>query len=111
MSVHETSAVITYRKSKYVCSLIFSILSCLTECNCHGHSEACHFDAARYQLTGGVSGGVCDNCQHYRTGAQCERCQTYMYQDPEKTMDDPRSCIRMLLPPELYSASHQEFYI
>ncbi|XP_036068153.1 laminin subunit beta-4 isoform X4 [Oryzias melastigma] len=63
------------------------------KCNCHGHSEACHFDAARYQLTGGVSGGVCDNCQHYRTGAQCERCQTYMYQDPEKTMDDPRSCI------------------
>ncbi|RVE59174.1 hypothetical protein OJAV_G00201780 [Oryzias javanicus] len=63
------------------------------KCNCHGHSEACHFDAARYQLTGGVSGGVCDNCQHYRTGPQCERCQIYMYQDPEKTLDDPHSCI------------------
>ncbi|XP_078794464.1 laminin subunit beta-4 isoform X3 [Oryzias latipes] len=63
------------------------------KCNCHGHSDACRFDAARYQLTGGVSGGVCDNCQHYRTGPQCERCQNFMYQDPEKTLVDPHGCI------------------
>lgn len=81
----------------------------LTECNCHGHSDACRFDAARYQLTGGVSGGVCDNCQHYRTGPQCERCQNFMYQDPEKTLVDPHGCIRMLLSHGVFMTFLMEF--
>ncbi|XP_040894125.1 laminin subunit beta-4 [Toxotes jaculatrix] len=62
-------------------------------CNCHGHSDSCHFDAARFEATGGVSGGVCDNCRHDRTGPQCEKCRPFLYQDPERAMDDPRACI------------------
>uniref|UniRef100_A0A665UDS4 Laminin subunit beta-1 n=1 Tax=Echeneis naucrates TaxID=173247 RepID=A0A665UDS4_ECHNA len=62
-------------------------------CNCHGHSDMCYFDATRYEATGGVSGGVCDNCRHDRTGPQCERCRPFLYQDPQRTADDPHACI------------------
>uniref|UniRef100_A0A674AJP4 Laminin subunit beta-1 n=1 Tax=Salmo trutta TaxID=8032 RepID=A0A674AJP4_SALTR len=63
-------------------------------CNCHGHSETCHFDIDQYQASGGVSGGVCDGCRHDRMGPQCERCRPYLYQDPQLSVEDPRGCIR-----------------
>lgn len=69
----------------------------LSGCNCHGHSDSCHFDAARFEATGGVSGGVCDNCRHDRTGPQCERCRPFLYQDPQRALEDPHACIRTLL--------------
>ncbi|XP_017281846.1 laminin subunit beta-4 [Kryptolebias marmoratus] len=62
-------------------------------CNCHGHSDSCHFDEVRYKATGGVSGGVCDGCRHDRTGPQCERCRPFLYQDPRRGLDDPHACI------------------
>uniref|UniRef100_A0A7N6BTS6 Laminin, beta 4 n=1 Tax=Anabas testudineus TaxID=64144 RepID=A0A7N6BTS6_ANATE len=62
-------------------------------CNCHGHSDSCHFDAARFEASGGVSGGICDNCGHNRTGPHCERCRPFLYQDPRRTRDDPHACI------------------
>ncbi|KAJ8002829.1 hypothetical protein DPEC_G00163040 [Dallia pectoralis] len=62
-------------------------------CNCHGHSDTCHFDTAQYQASGGVSGGVCDNCQHDRVGPHCELCRPYLYQNPLLSLDDPRGCI------------------
>uniref|UniRef100_A0A671XN02 Laminin, beta 4 n=1 Tax=Sparus aurata TaxID=8175 RepID=A0A671XN02_SPAAU len=62
-------------------------------CNCHGHSVSCHFDAARFEATGGVSGGVCDDCRHDRTGPQCERCRPFLYQDPQRAVEDPHACI------------------
>ncbi|KAL0968579.1 hypothetical protein UPYG_G00268800 [Umbra pygmaea] len=62
-------------------------------CNCHGHSETCHFDIVQYQASGGISGGVCENCQHDRVGPHCEQCRPYHYQDPQLPLDDPRGCI------------------
>ncbi|KAK2842855.1 hypothetical protein Q5P01_013055 [Channa striata] len=62
-------------------------------CNCHGHSDSCHFDDLRFEVTGGRSGGVCDNCGHNRTGPQCERCGPFLYQDPERARDDPHACL------------------
>ncbi|XP_041795045.1 laminin subunit beta-4 isoform X2 [Chelmon rostratus] len=62
-------------------------------CNCHGHSDSCHFDVARFEATGGMSGGVCDNCKHDRAGPQCERCRPFLYQHPQRAMDDPQACI------------------
>ncbi|XP_045894612.1 laminin subunit beta-4 [Micropterus dolomieu] len=62
-------------------------------CNCHGHSDSCHFDTAHFELTGGVSGGVCDDCRHDRTGPRCERCRPFLYQDPQRATDDPHACI------------------
>lgn len=72
-------------------------------CNCHGHSDSCHFDAARFEASGGVSGGICDNCGHNRTGPHCERCRPFLYQDPRRTRDDPHACICML---QLLSVIH-----
>uniref|UniRef100_A0A3Q1H1I1 Laminin subunit beta-4-like n=1 Tax=Acanthochromis polyacanthus TaxID=80966 RepID=A0A3Q1H1I1_9TELE len=62
-------------------------------CNCHDHSDSCHFDAARFRATGGVSGGVCDGCLHDRTGPQCEQCRPFLYQDPQRAREDPHACI------------------
>ncbi|XP_044050213.1 laminin subunit beta-4 [Siniperca chuatsi] len=62
-------------------------------CNCHGHSDSCHFDAAHFAVTGGMSGGVCDDCRHDRTGPQCERCRPFLYQDPQRATEDPHACI------------------
>lgn len=81
--------------------LVFGLLSdrwyfvSFSGCNCHGHSDSCHFDAARYAATGGVSGGVCEDCRHDRTGPQCESCQAFLYQDPQRALDDPHACRRM----------------
>lgn len=77
--------------------VITSLCLCVSGCNCHGHSDSCHFDAARFEASLGVSGGVCDNCRHDRTGAQCERCRPFLYQDPQRSRDDPHACIRTLL--------------
>ncbi|KAL4656759.1 laminin subunit beta-4-like [Arapaima gigas] len=63
------------------------------KCNCNGHSEKCHFDMARYMSTGGVSGGVCDDCRNNRTGIHCELCGPYYYQDPRRPHNDPRACV------------------
>lgn len=68
----------------------------LSGCNCRGHSDSCHFDAALYEATGGASGGVCDDCRNDRTGSQCERCRPFLYQDPQRATDDPHACIRTL---------------
>ncbi|XP_074521304.1 laminin subunit beta-4 [Halichoeres trimaculatus] len=62
-------------------------------CNCNGLSESCHFDVSRFEATGGVSGGVCDNCRHDRAGPQCEHCRPFLYQDPQRSRDDPQACI------------------
>uniref|UniRef100_A0A8D3CQ06 Laminin, beta 4 n=1 Tax=Scophthalmus maximus TaxID=52904 RepID=A0A8D3CQ06_SCOMX len=82
--------------SFYVLCSITLILDHFTlgavRCNCHGHSDSCHFDAVRFQATGGVSGGVCDSCRHDRMGPQCELCRPFLYRDPQKVTDDPHAC-------------------
>lgn len=72
----------------------FVLFTLPSGCNCHGHSESCHFDAARFEATGGVSGGVCDNCRHDRMGPQCELCRPFLYRDPQRALEDPQACIR-----------------
>lgn len=62
-------------------------------CNCNGHTDRCHFDAAVYEATGQISGGVCDDCQHNTIGRNCEQCKLFYYQDPTKEMTDPDVCL------------------
>lgn len=65
-------------------------------CNCNSHSSRCHFDMAVYQASGGVSGGVCEDCQHNTTGQHCDKCKRFFYQDPLKVISDPQACLRKL---------------
>uniref|UniRef100_A0A7M4DUM8 Laminin subunit beta 3 n=1 Tax=Crocodylus porosus TaxID=8502 RepID=A0A7M4DUM8_CROPO len=63
------------------------------KCDCNGHSETCHFDPAVYQASGGVSGGVCDNCQHHTEGRSCERCKTNFFRNRRQDLAHPEACL------------------
>ncbi|NXA08670.1 LAMB4 protein, partial [Sapayoa aenigma] len=69
-------------------------------CNCNGHSSRCHFDMAVYQASGGVSGGVCEDCQDNTMGQHCDQCKHFFYQDPLKVISDPQACLPCNCDPE-----------
>ncbi|KAI5194349.1 Laminin Subunit Beta-4 [Manis pentadactyla] len=62
-------------------------------CSCNGHSDLCHFDMTAYLRSGGLSGGVCDDCQHNTEGQHCDRCRPLFYRDPLQAISDPYACI------------------
>jgi len=63
-------------------------------CNCNNHATSCHHDAAVFELTGRMSGGVCDGCTDNTMGRNCEQCKQYFYQDPTKPFTDHDVCLR-----------------
>ncbi|XP_073921097.1 laminin subunit beta-4 isoform X3 [Castor canadensis] len=62
-------------------------------CTCNGHSDRCHFDMTTYLVSGGLSGGVCEDCQHHTEGQHCDRCSPLFYRDPLKAISDPYACL------------------
>ncbi|ELK01304.1 Laminin subunit beta-4, partial [Pteropus alecto] len=62
-------------------------------CSCNGHSDRCHFDMNVYLASGGVSGGVCEDCRHNTEGPHCDRCRPLFYRDPLKAISDPYACL------------------
>ncbi|XP_027694673.1 laminin subunit beta-4 isoform X2 [Vombatus ursinus] len=69
-------------------------------CNCNGHSERCHFDMSLYLSNNGVSGGVCEDCQHNTVGQHCDQCKPLFYRDLLKAISDPHACIPCECDPE-----------
>ncbi|KAM6929230.1 laminin subunit alpha-5 [Lycodopsis pacificus] len=70
-------------------------------CNCHRHSFDCYYDPEVDQKRGSMDthghnrgGGVCLNCQHHTTGANCERCIPTCYRSPDHAIDSPLACSR-----------------
>lgn len=63
-------------------------------CECNNHAQRCRFDPVRFEVTGRVSGGVCENCLHHTAGPNCERCAPNYYPNPESSMDRPDACLR-----------------
>ncbi|KAH6921814.1 hypothetical protein HPB50_005331 [Hyalomma asiaticum] len=61
-------------------------------CNCNGHANKCHFDAAVWERSGRVSGGVCDDCQDNTMGLNCEQCVPFYFKDPQRDISDPYAC-------------------
>ena len=70
-----------------------------SECECHDHTEKCHFDSAVYAASSNLTGGVCDECQHNTEGRQCEECTYGFFQDPAifPDLNHPEICKRKLL--------------
>lgn len=66
----------------------------LLVCNCNGHSASCHFDPEVFHSSGGVSGGVCDDCQHNTEGNNCERCKTNYFRNQRQDLTHPEACQR-----------------
>ncbi|RXM94577.1 Laminin subunit beta-3 [Acipenser ruthenus] len=64
------------------------------KCDCNNHSDRCHFDPAVFEGSGGVSGGVCDDCKHQTTGQHCEQCRPRYYRNPLRDISQPDACLR-----------------
>ncbi|XP_040472736.1 laminin subunit beta-3 isoform X2 [Falco naumanni] len=62
-------------------------------CNCNGHSASCRFDPELYRASGGVSGGVCDDCQHNTEGNNCEKCKTNYFRNQQQDLTHPEACL------------------
>ncbi|NXH12513.1 LAMB3 protein, partial [Bucco capensis] len=62
-------------------------------CNCNGHSASCHFDPELFQSSGGVTGGVCDSCQHNTEGNNCQRCKSNYFRNQQQALSHPEACM------------------
>uniref|UniRef100_A0A3Q2NZH0 Netrin-1 n=1 Tax=Fundulus heteroclitus TaxID=8078 RepID=A0A3Q2NZH0_FUNHE len=64
------------------------------KCECHGHAESCHFSLRAWISSGGVSGGVCDDCRHNTEGRRCQRCRPGYHRRPSVPLRSPHACTR-----------------
>ncbi|XP_043978636.1 netrin-4 [Gambusia affinis] len=64
------------------------------KCECHGHAESCHFSLRAWISTDGVSGGVCNDCQHNTEGRRCQRCRHGYYRHLPMPLKSPYACTR-----------------
>ncbi|KAG5274479.1 hypothetical protein AALO_G00136760 [Alosa alosa] len=64
------------------------------KCECHGHSDSCHLSQRVWLSTGGMSGGVCNDCQHNTVGRRCQRCRPGYHRHPAMPLTSPYACTR-----------------
>ncbi|XP_072335979.1 laminin subunit beta-3-like [Scyliorhinus torazame] len=63
------------------------------KCNCNNHSQKCRFDPEVHRDSGGISGGVCDDCEHNTIGSNCEKCKPSFYRRPGRDITAIDTCI------------------
>lgn len=79
----------------YFPPILFLLPSHMTkECECHGHSDSCHFSLRAWRSSGRTSGGVCDNCRHNTEGRRCHRCRHGYHRHISLPLKSPHACTR-----------------
>ena len=58
--------------------------------NCYFYR--CRFNMELFQLSGGVSGGVCLKCRHNTAGRHCHYCKEGYYRNPRKPITHHKAC-------------------
>ena len=48
-------------------------------CECNGHATACSFNETLFELSNGVSGGMCTDCSDNTAGHKCDECAEEFY--------------------------------
>ncbi|XP_074535558.1 netrin-4 [Halichoeres trimaculatus] len=78
------------------------------KCQCNGHADSCHFSRRAWVSTGGISGGVCDNCRHNTFGRRCQRCRHGYHRHPSLPLNSPHACTRCWCDPKGTISSHAQ---
>lgn len=68
-----------------------SVNECVA-CKCNNHARRCRFNMELYQLSGGVSGGVCLKCRHNTAGRHCHYCKEGYYRNAKKPITHHKAC-------------------
>ncbi|MEQ2174360.1 hypothetical protein GOODEAATRI_007191, partial [Goodea atripinnis] len=67
------------------------------------------------QPCSGISGGVCNDCQHNTEGRRCQRCRHGYHRHPSKPLRSPHACTRKMIKASVLSAhdkgSHAEVQV
>lgn len=71
----------------------------VSACNCHGHSNQCHYDeevdskGLSLDIHGNYEGGgVCSECQHNTEGINCNKCKSKYYRPYGKHWNETDVC-------------------
>ncbi|XP_071393953.1 netrin-4 [Centroberyx affinis] len=70
------------------------------KCECHGHTDSCHFSQRAWLSSGGTSGGVCNDCRHNTVGRRCQRCRHGYHRHPSLPLHSPHACTRCWCDPQ-----------
>ncbi|KAM8787731.1 LOW QUALITY PROTEIN: netrin-5 [Rhynchonycteris naso] len=61
-------------------------------CFCNQHARCCRFNSELFRLSGGRSGGVCEQRRHHTAGRHCHYCQTGFWRDPSQPITSHKAC-------------------
>ena len=61
-------------------------------CQCNNHARRCRFNMELYQLSGGVSGGVCLKCRHNTAGRHCHYCKEGYFRNAKRNISHRKAC-------------------
>ena len=61
-------------------------------CKCNNHARRCRFNMELFQLSGGVSGGVCLKCKHNTAGRHCHYCKEGYFRNSRKAITSKKAC-------------------